>query len=322
MKSFARHAVTSRKFSSVWPKTSDSLWVKREVGLVAGPVSTHMPPAPRASSVTSSSTAHDVFVDLVRELKQSDAEHKEKIAHKIATASTSAPADLPFQRLVPAVTALVAMLRSDFATEGGQQAAAGALAALAGRNDQLRREIATAGALPTLVTLLRTGSNKAAATAASALALLADVQDDRLTFEPKALIVRGGALPGLVRLLRVGTADAQANAALCISSVVRGRVDAQMQVGIPPLASSCCPRAAPMDAPRITARLCRAIVRVAARPSPVMEARAGARRSLTLRSLTRTARAPSSVCRMARSPSRMPTVRESVSTRRCASARL
>lgn len=180
-------------------------------------------PAAARSGSYSSSSAPGPLAELARELKHSDAMQKERVAIKLTAAIPAAPASA----LPPTIGPLVAMLRSEFTTEGGQQAAAAALAAVAAHDEQARREVAQAGAVLPLVTLLTSGSNKAAAVAASALALLAEAD----VGEPRAVIIRGGGLPGLVRLLRVGTADAQANAAMCIASVVRGDPDAQAAVG-------------------------------------------------------------------------------------------
>ena len=101
---------------SLGPKMPISRAMASAVGLVSPVIITTRMPA----------VAHDAVAELIRELKQSDAASKEKLANKLSAAVHSVPAAGAAKRLLPAIPLLEAMLTSDFTAEGGQQAAASA----------------------------------------------------------------------------------------------------------------------------------------------------------------------------------------------------
>ena len=197
---------------------------------------------------------------LVADLKSGPQETRERAAKHIAALTAAAASNDGTEdgavsgatRALKAgsVAPLVALVASG--TDGAQGHAASALANICASGHSL--EVASAGAVAHLVTVLRQSSQQAAAAACAALSQLAEQPTHR------ASILKAGALAPLVRQLRMGLTEAKVSACLTLASLCAANTEVQGAVlaagAVPVLIGMLHSGKAQMAASCALARLC------------------------------------------------------------------
>ena len=171
-----------------------------------------MPPGPGKLKKQASGMLPTDIPKIVGELKDSESEGKEQLAHLLSVLALHNPDNPPAIVSAGAIKPLVDLITSG--TDGAQMHAASTLATIAASSQPFQDKIVDAGGIVPVCKLLSAGSNRANCFAAAAVASLADQPKHQ---EP---IIKAGACQPLVRLVRPDvTVDTQLHAADAIADL-------------------------------------------------------------------------------------------------------